>query len=148
MKFSGGGGLSWPSAGTDRMNWLRNLKTEITYGAMQEKELSRRLALTFLSVRLLSRKNTATLILKTGRFDDIDSAVIISSVDKAVQNKTESFMMTANSMLSKPSSFRSYCGFSLFFPSSKPIILKLGTTVSLGSAKRFQEDPKENTDFS
>ena len=31
-------------------------------------------------------KNIDKLILKTGRFDNIDSAVIISSLSKAVQN--------------------------------------------------------------
>ena len=31
-------------------------------------------------------KNNTTLILKTGRFDNIGSAVIISSVSKVVQN--------------------------------------------------------------
>ena len=34
----------------------------------------------------LRRKSEATVNLKTGRFDDIDLAVIISSVSKAVQN--------------------------------------------------------------
>ena len=33
---------------------------------------------------ILRRKNIAMVILKTGRFDNIDSAVIISSVSKAV----------------------------------------------------------------
>ena len=32
-----------------------------------------------------SRKNKATVILETGRFDNIDSAVIISNVSKAVR---------------------------------------------------------------
>ena len=34
----------------------------------------------------IRRKSKATVNLKTGRFDNIDSAVIISSVSKAVQN--------------------------------------------------------------
>ena len=34
----------------------------------------------------LRRKNNATVNLKTGRFDNINSAVIINSVSKAVQN--------------------------------------------------------------
>ena len=34
----------------------------------------------------LKRKSTATVNLKTGRFATINSAVIISSVSKAVQN--------------------------------------------------------------
>ena len=34
----------------------------------------------------LSRKSKATVSLKTGRFDNIDLAVIMSSVCKAVQN--------------------------------------------------------------
>ena len=38
------------------------------------------------SVRVLGRKNKAAVNLKTGRFDNINSAVIISSVCKAVQN--------------------------------------------------------------
>ena len=36
--------------------------------------------------RRLRRKSKATLILKTGRFDYMDSAAIISSVSLAVQN--------------------------------------------------------------
>ena len=58
------------------------------------------------------RKNKATVMLKTRRFDNIDLAVIISSVSKAVQNRKRSFfqfrtalvtllMMTAEAMLSK-----------------------------------------------
>ena len=35
---------------------------------------------------ILRRKNEATVKLKTGRFDNIDLAVIISSVCKTVQN--------------------------------------------------------------
>ena len=34
----------------------------------------------------LERKNKTTRILKTGCFDNLDSAVILSSVSKAVQN--------------------------------------------------------------
>ena len=60
----------------------------------------------------LIRKNKAAVNLKTGRFDNINSAVIISSVCKAVQNCkfcTAQFctalhtllMMTAEFMLSK-----------------------------------------------
>ena len=36
--------------------------------------------------QILRRKNKAAVNLKTGRFDNINSAVIISSVCKAVQN--------------------------------------------------------------
>ena len=38
----------------------------------------------------LRRKNTPTVSLKTGRFDNIDWAVIISSVSKAVQSWKDS----------------------------------------------------------
>ena len=71
------------------------------------------------------RKNKAAVNLKTGRFDNINSAVIISSVCKAVQNNINSaviissvyksqfctalhtlLMMTAEFMLSKRSVLR------------------------------------------
>ena len=35
---------------------------------------------------ILMRKNRTSVTLKTGRFDNIDSAIIISSVSKALQN--------------------------------------------------------------
>ena len=38
------------------------------------------------NIECLRRKNKAAVNLKTGRFDNINSAVIISSVCKAVQN--------------------------------------------------------------
>ena len=58
----------------------------------------------------LRRKNKVTMTLKTGRFDDIDSAVIISSVSTAVQSFVVErlctavltlLVMTAESMASK-----------------------------------------------
>ena len=53
---------------------------------------------------LLIRKNETRIILKTGRFGNIDSAVIISSVSKAEQNRVS--ITTAESMLSKRPVFR------------------------------------------
>ena len=58
----------------------------------------------------LRKTNEATVNLKTGRFDDRDSVVIVSSVSKAVQKNffqlcTASFtllMMTAVYVLPKP----------------------------------------------
>ena len=50
------------------------------------------------------KENKVTVIVKTGRFDNIDSAVIIRSVSKAFQFCTTLLtllMMTAGSMLSK-----------------------------------------------
>ena len=53
----------------------------------------------------LRRKNKAAINLKTGRFDNINLAVIISRVCKAVQNCCTALhtllMMTAEFMLSK-----------------------------------------------
>ena len=50
-----------------------------------------------------------TIILKTGRSDNIGSAVIISGVSKAVQNR---LVMTAEAMLSKRP-VKNYCCFVL-----------------------------------
>ena len=50
----------------------------------------------------LSRKNKATAIRESGRFDNIDVAVIISSVSKTVKNlKFTLLMITAEYILSK-----------------------------------------------
>ena len=48
----------------------------------------------------LWRKNKVLVILKTGRFDNLDTAIIISSVSEAVQSCTL-LMMSVESMLSK-----------------------------------------------
>ena len=53
----------------------------------------------------LRRKNKGTVNFKTGRFDNIDSTVIISSVSKAVQKASAALLTllitAAESMLSK-----------------------------------------------
>ena len=55
--------------------------------------------------QLLRRKGKATVILKIGSFDNIDSAVIITSESKAARKVKNCLaymlMMTAESMLSK-----------------------------------------------
>ena len=63
----------------------------------------------------IRRKNKANIVLKTGRFDIIDSAVIISSVSKAVQITL--LMTTAECMSVETFSFQNYCGF-ICFPSA------------------------------
>ena len=58
----------------------------------------------------LKRKNQGTVILRTGRFDIMDSAVIISSVSKTNFQLCTALLtlltMTAESMLSKCPVFR------------------------------------------
>ena len=46
------------------------------------------------NIRELRRKNKAAVNLKTGRFDNTNSAVIISSVCKAVQNCKKSSLLS------------------------------------------------------
>ena len=56
----------------------------------------------------LSRKTKAEVILKTGRFDNIDSVVIISSVDKAVQNWVNSWTCVVETCSYKIIAYCSY----------------------------------------
>ena len=98
----------------------------------------------------LRRKNKASVIHKTGRFDNVDSAVIINTVSKAIQNCKHCFAYTADDDSSiyvvKTSSFKTVTA-DIFFPfklfsSHIYCILKLTIFVSWnqGCAQNFSRE--------